>query len=215
MNIDKALEIFGIKSVDELERHEITKKYRKLMKKHHPDLYRASAPDKVAENEEKAKEINNAYNELLRALEQLTSIKQWKSAVKQSEVFAIIPFDKLVSLYDGENIELQGKNGSFTLTSGNIRANRIIIDIQCKIVINGIEYTFSALRPWKYQDEYEVCCDVPVVDNNPLDICIQAYNKNLDITLSSDRTRLKLKYKNNVYIVLDINKIIIQGDKDE
>ena len=212
MGIGEALEILKIESLDNLESKTLTKIYRKLMKRHHPDLY-TDRPDELKEHEEIAKKINEAYEILNKALEKSKMLRQFEQTKSVTEIFAIIPFNELISLYGGSIVTLRHKDGEFKLTSSNIRANRIVLDIGCTIIIDGINYTFSSLKPWVIKDEYELNCDIPMMSDNIIDVLVLAYGKRVELTLKSVTTRLRLKYTNNVVLILNLRKVII--DKEE
>ena len=212
MGIGEALEILKIESLDNLESKTLTKIYRKLMKRHHPDLY-TDRPDELKEHEEIAKKINEAYEILNKALEKSKILRQFEQTKSVTEIFAIIPFNELISLYGGSIVTLGHKDGEFKLTSSNIRANRIVLDIGCTIIIDGINYTFSSLKPWVIKDEYELNCDIPMMSDNIIDVIVLAYGKRVELTLKSVTTRLRLKYTNNVVLILNLRKVII--DKEE
>ena len=212
MGIGEALEILKIESLDNLESKTLTKIYRKLMKRHHPDLY-TDRPDELKEHEEIAKKINEAYEILNKALEKSKMLRQFEQTKSVTEIFAIIPFNELISLYGGSIVKLRHKDGEFKLTSSNIRANRIVLDIGCTIIIDGINYTFSSLKPWVIKDEYELNCDIPMMSDNIIDVIVLAYGKRVELTLKSVTTRLRLKYTNNVVLILNLRKVII--DKEE
>lgn len=211
MDIAKALDILGIADLDRLEAKELTKSYRKLMKKHHPDLY-AGNSEELKKHEEIAKQINEAYEVLNKALEQNKMLQQFEQTKSVTEIFAIIPFNELISLYDGNVVKLRHKDGEFELTSGNIRANRIVLDINCSVIIDGISYKFSSLKPWVIKDEYEVNCDIPMMVDSNIDVVVLAYGKRVELNLKSVTTRLRLKYTNNVVLILNLRKNLITRD---
>lgn len=212
MNIAEALELLGIDTLDDKSKQDITKIYRKLIKKHHPDLF-SNQPELLIKNEEITKDINEAYDLITSALERSKLIQQFSNAKATKVVFAIIPFDKLPGLYSGDTIKLKYNGAEFILTSGNIRANRIVLDISCCIIVDGISYKFSALKPWVIKDEYEINCDIPIVEDHTLDVTVLAYGKRVNLKLSSMRTQLRLRYENSVVLDVCISKSIIGKDK--
>lgn len=212
MEVKKALDVFGFKSIDDLTEENLKKAYRKLMKKYHPDLYTKNNLG-LEQAEFKSKQINEANETLGKLLVQIESFKRWEQATRKEEIFTIIPFESLFSIYSGESIELHDSNGTFLLTKGNLRAHRIILCINCSITYNNVTHNYSELKPAILKDEYEIECAVPVIDDSPLDIAVNAYGKNLNITLKNKTTRLRLKFEHSIDLILNIQKRLIQQNQ--
>lgn len=211
MTLREMLEELGYKSIDEIDRADCKKRYRKLMKQNHPDLSSDEA-DKL-KREEKSKRLNEAYSNIEKILQRLAFEASFK---QKQEVMAIIPFDSLVKLYDGESIELKDSNGVLNLTKSNIRAHRIILESTCSITDNktGLISIFNSYTPFSNGDVYEIDCKIPVKDTSPLDVEIRAYNKVTNIQLISLVTKLKLTYKYRVQLIINIQKVVVEGADD-
>lgn len=203
----------GFESLDELNKEALTKAYRSLMRKHHPDLY-CHDIEKQKSNEKIAKAVNEANEILVNILSQVEAFKKWENATKKTEVFAIIPFESLFDIYDGKPVKLKSGDDTFEITKGNIKAHRIVLCIECSIICNGITYRYSTLKPAVFGDEYTIDCDIAVIDTNPIDIKVLAYGKEVNISLKNN-TLLKLRYRNSINLTLDIRRKLITKSKEE
>lgn len=218
MDISKALSILEFESLDDITDDKLTKAYRKLMRQHHPDLFHHDEK-LLKEHEKYAKLINEAHEILGSILKQIDSIRQWEALTHKEEIFAIIPFQSLFDMYNGKVVKLHsggGSNDVFELNKSNIRTNRIILCIECCIIHNNVTHQFSTLKPAIISDEYNIDCEIPVIDDKLVeDIKIEAYEKNISIQLKNSTTILKLRYTSGVTLTLNIRKRIIDNAKEE
>lgn len=212
MSMEEALQWFGFETLEEASQEEVTKRFRGLMRKHHPDLC-YSDDEQRKKNEEASKQINSAHELLVKLLTEIETLQRINERANRVEVFALIPFEKLFSLYNGEVITLRSKDknkGDFTLTKGNIKANRIMLCIEVGIMVNGVRTTFSKIVPYIYTDEYTVNCDIPVRDDSVIEVRVEAYGKVVNVALKNDTTRLKLRYNNKISLSIEMSKKIVE-----
>lgn len=198
----EALRLFEYRDINEVvDAGDIKKRYRKLMRKYHPDLVHG---DKNLEIEytNLSKDINEAHEIILKLIKEVKLLRMLEGANNPGRVCEIIDFKDLFKLYANECVTLAS---GFQLTKSNIRAHNIILNIGCGILVNGIMQTFNQLTPWVLKDEYKIECPVMVDNTDPVDIIIYCHTKVLNITLKSNNTRLKLQFDNGVvlYIIMD------------
>lgn len=206
MDINKALEIMGYTSIGDLTKESISKAFRNLMRKHHPDLF-YNDPIKLAENEQIAKDINEAHEKVLKVLSQLEAIRQLEKLSSKQEVMAVIPFQSLSDIYNGGKIVLRGTEDTFELTKYNIRAHRIYLYIECNILCNNINNTFSAIKPFITSDEYSIECVIPVRSiEETIDAVVTTANKEVKLILRAIETKLTLRYDNGIKLEMHIRK---------
>lgn len=218
-----AIRIFDITDIYEIDRQDLVKRYRNFMKKYHPDL----CTDKrlKALYEEKSKEINEANEILNRLLDSIESEKKLVDIQRKDIVVAIIPFDKLLDLYNGGELELRGSKGgqetTFKLTESNVKSMMISLLCEIRIEINGNTYEFESIQKVNIKDEYEIECIIDVCDSyllqqSDLDVRIMGYGKDVKVKLSSNPLKLKLNFNGLAKLNVNIyRKLIDTNDNTE
>ena len=208
MTYQEMLNELGFNSFNEITEVEAKKRYRKLMKANHPDL--AKTPEEHDKREAKAKLINEAYEKLNKLLQR----KKFEAVEsKRQDILAIIPLDSIVALYDGNSIELQDSTGKLEIRKSDLRLHRIILESTCSILDKktGLISVFTSYTPFTNNDTYEINCKLQVSDSSDLDIEVSAYGKKVVLKLSSIVTTLRLTYKYRVQLILNIQKVIVEG----
>ncbi len=210
MDISTALETLGFTDINSIDRQILKQRYRRLMKENHPDLYRGDSTESNR-REEICKNLNNANNEIIKVLDTLDSIKKWESLTKKQRVKTIIPFDGLIGLYKGQELNLKGLDGEeFILTRSNFRSHDIMLYIECDIILTqlGIARHFTTITPYTISDTYDIHCTITLNGElfNNIEAIVKAYGKEIKLQLTSDITRLKLSYDPRVFIIVNIEK---------
>lgn len=211
MLLDDAVRIMGFNSLNEVDRKKLLSRRRELAKKNHPDMYYSDVI-KAKKHEEIMKQINEAYSILNSFVNQIEKMQKLAQLSKQNEIFAVIPLDSLVEMYSGQTIELKEGDSKFILTKSNIRAHRVFLLIECIVhyfsgeMLNGCR--FSTFKKYDISDTYEIDCDIPVYDNESVEATVKIYNKTVKVVLKSTLTRLRVQFKNRVYVIINIKKKI-------
>lgn len=195
MNMVEALDIFGIDSFSDIDEKGLKRIYRQLMIQNHPDL---------SGDTQKAQEINEAYESIKNIYSQY---KFYESFKRKEEILCIIPFVKYISLYDGGEITLGGQSNKVNLTRYNLRANRVILDINWSIQVDGCVNQFEQLLPRNDSDEYTVDCKVYTksIKDSPF-IVICCNDKSFSITFDTVNITVSFLFDNNIKLKIRIEK---------
>lgn len=200
MELKEAMDVLELKDLREVTEEQLKINYRRLARKHHPD---------VGGEHIMAVKINNA-NEIIRhLLDEIELMNKLHKLLNKETIFGIIPFDKFISLYTGESIELKNNDGIYKLTRRNVKANDIVLEITCKLNIDGIEQSFRTLSKVNNTDEYYIVCRI--TDKNIESdrvLTLIAYNKKIDITLKGMSTSILLNYGNIAKLKVTIERRI-------
>lgn len=217
MTVVEALNYFEYNDINEAaEDKDIKRRYKKLMRKYHPDLAHGNA-ELERKHTEISKNINEALEVINLVIKQIKAFKAIEEASNTQSIFAIIPFESLFEIYNNKTIQLSSKlaNGdNFTLNKSNIRAHKIILHLNCDLVVNGIRQSYSVLTPWVIKDEYSINCPIIVTDMEPIDVIINCHTKNVELTLKNNSTRLKLQFESGVVVYVNIEKKLQSDDKE-
>lgn len=196
MDLEKCLQVFELTDISLESKETLKKKYRKLMLKYHPD---------VCGDDNKAKDISNAYEILL---ETVDKIETYKALNKVHEVRVIIlPLSSLIKIYNNERVEIDGKE----ITHGEIKKNNTLVIVDVNLIHNGVQHNFTNIQPWDINDNYIVNCDINVntLDNvEEIIINVRDKFKVFRITAQSIKIVFRLEFGINVSVV--INKKIVE-----
>ena len=218
MTTIEAIGYLGYESLNDIDIDDLKIKYKKLARKHHPDLFQSN-PEEQEKHENIFKQINEAYNTLLTVVTEVEQLRKFEQASKRQDVFAVIPMEAMLNVYNDKEIKLKSKMETeneevFILKRGNIKTNRIYLYIECIVEVYGVEQLFTRITPITMDDTYEIHCDIRVPEeelNNAVDIRIKTFNKDVKLKLEVLGTRLRLKYDNNVALIVDITKKILSN----
>lgn len=212
MDTIRALNILGfvnITNISCIDRQDLKSKYRKLIRKNHPDLFHDSEIDRKRA-EEKTKEINKAYEVISSMLDELDKIKKWEEATKRVIIRSIIPFSELEELYSGKSITLKDSSGEqIELTKSGLKLHNIMLLIECDIKDStGNNKHITAIKPYVFNDNYEIDAVLTFDDNTYKmpEITLSAYGKEINLKLRDEITRVKLAYKYRVFLTVQIEK---------
>jgi hypothetical protein len=210
MNVKKALKIFGLQTLEGLNDGILKVKYRKLMKKHHPDL---------GGSEEKAREINEAFEVLKKVLEKVKSFDFMGSGnggvgrkEGKREYVCLIHFDDLFRIYDGYGIMLGNEKGSLILDRSGLNIHRVILAVGVSIIYKGRRIDVSDFVVYNLRDEYTVTCAIQDNDvNNPSEIEIHAYGKVIKTTIDSRTLTARFRFNYGIKLVAHIERVCDNG----
>lgn len=148
MDAYEALKIFGLKDIRDTNSDLLKKKFKRLIKKYHPD---------VGGNEEMATNINLAY-ELLREL--ISKLPSNYTVYRQERLNIIIPIDELPKVYLGEKLEIGNNGAKIIIDKQSLMLYNIIILIKVLIEYKGRKFSFEALEILNIRDEYFIDCRI-------------------------------------------------------
>lgn len=195
MELHEALEIFGFKDGEDIDSTELKKRYRKLALKHHPDH---------GGDTDKFKDINEANSMLLNRLKIFEQIKRFKESQKVHA--AIIGLKDYISLYSGNTFKL---SDGYILKKGNVKSNRIFIEIPYSIDISGYVIKSSTIVLYRIDDKYEVYVDIPDVDiTQERDVKIQMLDKQMQFKMIGYTMAINLNFYDLVRVRLVLTRTL-------
>lgn len=203
MDILKALEIFKIDDIGNIDKSKIKRTFKVLMKSNHPD---------IGGNEEKAKLINIAYGVILDNIDRLKHIGDIENNRKEVVHNCLITIENLINIYNGENLKFGDENNSIILNRSNLRTNNIIIKIKASVVHGGILYNFEDYARLNNKDEYNIICKIETESiSKPDKVRLIAYgiNEEIEINYKSLARRIKLDY--GVYLNIIMDRVLIKS----
>lgn len=196
MGIEKALEIFNISSIIKESKESLRWKYRKLMLKYHPDVYKGS--DYIA------KDISLAY-ELLSDL--LTKLEQVNKSDKVSTL--VITLNELVKIYSGETII----KDNIKINKSNMKKYNLFILSEVFIYHAGVQTYFSNTEQWNFDDRYNIKCSIYVHNMSETEnIQIGILNTMKNIELNTKIMSIILTEKYNIKIAIEFSKKLRKGE---
>lgn len=195
MELHEALEIFGFKDGEDIDSTELKKRYRKLAFKYHPDH---------GGDTDKFKDINEANSMLLNRLKIFEQIKRFKESQKVHA--AIISLKDYISLYNGNTFKL---SDGYILKKGNVKSNRIFIEIPYSIDISGYVIKSSTIVLYRIDDKYEVYVDIPDVDvTQERDVKIQMIDKQMQFKMIGYTMAINLNFYDLVRVRLVLTRTL-------
>lgn len=195
MELHEALEIFGFKDGEDINSTELKKRYRKLALKNHPDH---------GGDTDKFKDINEANSMLLNRLKIFEQIKRFKESQKVHA--AIISLKDYISLYNGNTFKL---SDGYILKKGNVKSNRIFIEIPYSIDISGYVIKSSTIVLYRIDDKYEIYVDIPDVDiTQERDVKIQMLDKQMQFKMIGYTMAINLNFYDLVRVRLVLTRTL-------
>lgn len=195
MELHEALEIFGFKDGEDIDSTELKKRYRKLAFKYHPDH---------GGDTDKFKDINEANSMLLYRLKIFEQIKRFKESQKVHA--AIISLKDYISLYNGNTFKL---SDGYILKKGNVKSNRIFIEIPYSIDISGYVIKSSTIVLYRIDDKYEIYVDIPDVDiTQERDVKIQMLDKQMQFKMVGYTMAINLNFYDLVRVRLVLTRTL-------
>lgn len=195
MELHEALEIFGFKDGEDIDSTELKKRYRKLALKNHPDH---------GGDADKFKDINEANLMLLNRLKIFEQIKRFKESQKVHA--AIISLKDYISLYNGNTFKL---SDGYILKKGNVKSNRIFIEIPYSIDISGYVIKSSTIVLYRIDDKYEIYVDIPDVDiTQERDVKIQVLDKQMQFKMIGYTMAINLNFYDLVRVRLVLTRTL-------
>ena len=195
MELHEALEIFGFKDGEDIDSTELKKRYRKLAFKNHPDH---------GGDADKFKDINEANSMLLNRLKIFEQIKRFKESQKVHA--AIISLKDYISLYNGATFKL---SDGYILKKGNVKSNRIFIEIPYSIDISGYVIKSSTIVLYRIDDKYEIYVDIPDIDvTQERDVKIQILDKQMQFKMTGYTMAINLNFYDLVRVRLVLTRTL-------
>lgn len=200
MELNKAIDLFSIEDIMAEDEQSLRKRYRKLMIKYHPDNYGS---------DEKAKDIQIAYDILKDTLKQL---KQYELMNKKDELHTttiVIPLSKLINIYEGKTIQVGKGESALSIDNGAMRKCNTLLILEATITHNGLTKEFNSVTKWKIEDTYDIYCDIYVTDlSKQEEVTIKIENVERNIKISSQSVKLKVVLPFNIIVNVIITKKI-------
>lgn len=196
MNLTRAMELMGIKSLNTIDKSNLSNIYRRMIKLYHPDINNTDGSI--------ASDINTAYDILLKAIENFEVYKDTYT-IGIKDIFGVIQLDQLIDIFNNKSIDIISNNKKVTLNKFNIKTYRIAVCLECCIKYNGKVKYFSDITPVTLRDDYSMDCYLEA-DDSVNNIIVEAYSKNIELKLGTHIVHLRLNYTNGVSLTLNIIK---------
>lgn len=201
MDISKALDIFKIDNIANVNKDEIKKIYRRLMRENHPDL---------GGSQEFAKSINEAKEILDQAV---NSMQQYNVRVNEIPTI-IISLGSLVDIYNGKTVKVSGDKGELELTRSNINRYNAIIEINIDVQYNGISCNYHKFEARNSRDEFTIQCKYRTRTlSEEVYTKIQAYGKNINIILKDQNVNMNLMFDGLIKLKVMLERQLMLDDK--
>ena len=202
MEIIEALRIFGIDSLDEINKDNIKKIYRAKMKLNHPDI---GGSDKVA------RELNEAKDVLDLAIE---SIEMVSNGNNNGVKTVIITFGDLLKIYNGETIKVLSNDNLVDIDKRTINRYNVIVDIRIEVQYNGVSWEYQKFELKSIRDEFSITCRYRVSNiGDSVNTTIRAYEKNININLTEAYMNMNLTYNGIVKLKVMFERQLISSGK--
>lgn len=209
MNLVESLELFGIDNIVSEDMDSIKKKYRRLMKKYHPDMNYANI-EKSTIKKYDASDINDAYqilSDVLRKAEMLRALE----ATSRTELVISMPLSKLIDIYDKRYPIIKNEDKNIEVTIGTLNKEKVLFVIEAIVNYKGINYEFTNIQKRNMEDSYNIDCDIPVNSLEEVeDAYIRILGEDKKINLTHQSTSIILTFKYNIKVKVKINKKIIK-----
>lgn len=204
MELNKALGIFGLTSINASSGTELKKLYRQLTKKYHPDLHPGE------DTNSKMCEINEAHSIIEKAISELSIIENGKINSRK----CIITINNLQNIYSGHKIDFEDNGEKVSLTNGNIRLHDVYIAFNVKITNNNSSKEWLKILRHNKDDVYNIYCTLDVQSHNDIEhITVELLNKKLNIDMEQQSLVLKLRFEYNIVVNIRIDKKIYVNSK--
>lgn len=202
MDIEKAMSIFGLTNIAELDTEELKKSYKTLMRKYHPDTYKGT--------DDKAKDIIIAYrmlNELMTKMSELEAIGKGRN-----EPIVALTLSELITLYDGNSIHIKVGSNIVNFTKSDLRAYNTYIILDMSIYHNGIHTSVQNMEQWNVSDIYSVHHDLRVRNMRDADdVQVGILNTLKRITMDTNSLKIVITEKFNIKINVSLTKVLDIG----
>lgn len=202
MGINKACKIFGIVSLIGIDKLQIKREYKRLMIKYHPDN---------CGDENKAKEISEAYDILVREIDKQEKIKTEYGKVRERQI-EVVKIKEVMDAHRAKDIEaIKNYRDKDTFVEFNIDV--IFGDTERYGVCNrGIS---KEVRYNRY-GKYKVCIDVEVPAEYVGDCNVLVYvlGKEYRTDMKVSIKILNIKLDERTELQLQINKKIVRSERN-
>jgi len=191
MNYYEALRLFNIDNSNEIEATVIKKKYRTLVKKWHPD---------VCGDDTKYKEVQDAYkiiNDYLKAAD-----KNKLNSVEERQKTVILEVKDILDIFKGKEIRI---NNNININKDSIARYNVFVRISTDIIIDGVTFNFSTIKPRNIKDEYVFDIMLPDTDlDRTVAIKVKLMDRHIEKEMSSVRMdfRFNLDYISQITIAV-------------
>lgn len=207
MDILKALGIFEFKVITELNRDELRKRYRKTLKKYHPDNNNG--------DDTRAVEIIKAYETLLGLIKQVEAYENMVKASKKQSIISILHYEVINNIYNGTPITLGNGEDSFELNKSEMLKNEIYMTFRVYAGIRGgVKKEFNNTQKINLMRRYSIVCDIEVPNLESIELEVEAYGNSKCFKVDYDALRFDMKLDNNIIIEITLRKKIVT-DKPE
>lgn len=194
MELTEAYAIFGFTPHKEFSKEDVKRVYRKLALKHHPDH---------GGKQETFQKISEANERILEHVKVQDAIKSLSAYSKERT--AIISLRELIGLYDGNKILLAD---GYELSSGNLKSNRVYLEVEYSVLMNGIKFTKNQLVAYRVSDKYQVDCLIADgKPKEPREIVIEILDKRVELKLESQKTLVRVALPKAIYIDIQVERV--------
>lgn len=202
ITFEESCSILGIEDIysfDKLDEKEIKKKYKRLMVKYHPDSPTGDT--------EKATELTDAYNIVIKTIKELKLLSTYTS---KEQITTVLDLDKLIRMYKGETAKLKSTDKTRELKANELSSHNIFINVAIEMQYNGEVRQFNEINKYNMMDNYTCNCKI-FQDNisEPLALKVRCCNITRELTISSANVDLIMNLDSGIKITIQIERKII------
>lgn len=210
MSIVEALEWFGLNDISAVDIKELKKKYKKLMIKYHPDNCNG--------DEEKAKDIVEAFNVINDALKEINNYNKLMSASKVTYITTIIPVETLIEIYKGKEIELKTAGDSddvHIINKSNLLKHNIHVLFTFTVTNNNITYHYTKIAKLEMMREYRFDCKFKVYDMEETTIRLDFLGKTVERLIKYNSTEISMEFDEGIKAKIQVSKKLTSPDDEK
>lgn len=196
MTYKEALSVFSLETLDCKDKKSLTKYYRKLARKWHPDLNHSPEATKMTSL------INEAYDILSNAFDTIKRL-----GITSNVRTIIISLEQLIEMYD------TGSTANGKITSAEMIHQRSFVNIDGTMTYNGITYRIGGIVPFRQDNNYTVHCEIPVVKFDTEEkVRLRLLSKDVNINIKYESALMRLKFGDRIIVNVEVSKQAIRED---
>lgn len=205
MQVNEALTILKIDSIDELTLDNLKSAYRKMMKKNHPD---------IGGSVELSKQINEANETLKNYIGQIDLIRMRYGSSKQQEPIYIADLLDYINIYNGIGLEFRHNGSATTIDKTNIYKHRVILSILLKVGVDGVYKETTELILHNDSDVYSITYKILINDLSQVSrVHIELYGIHKEFDIKGMATLVNFDLDYNVRVSIRIERQLVEDDK--
>lgn len=193
MKLSRALSIFGYRTSKDINRSELKKKYRYLIKSNHPDsnkhpTYRVQDIKEALESLEKYCKFIERYS------------KEYKPK--------FIGIKELIELYKYKETEYNGEK----FERSDLKKGSTFLDVGYRIKIDGIENIQNEYIFYNVSDKYKINIDIPITEGSEHEIEFELEKITKKVNLGKYDVSFKINFDYNIEFVVSLHRKVLHEE---